>query len=89
MADYVEQEKFRKSRPDLRDNFDMNTHVFGKADPDLEAQKENSPAWLVSEYTVPVFIAAAQNDGLVTAKNSLSLALRLLGTGDSLRTAYV
>lgn len=81
VADYVEQEKFRKSRPDLRDNFDMNTHVFGKADPDLEAQKENSPAWLVSEYTVPVFIAAAQNDGLVTAKNSLSLALRLQEQG--------
>lgn len=81
VADYVVQEAFRKSHPSPLGNVDMNTHVFGTANPDEELQKKYSPAYHVSEHTVPVFIAAARDDGLVTAHNALALAVKLQEQG--------
>ncbi len=81
VADYVVQEAFRKSHPSPLGDMDMNTCVFGAADPDEELQKKYSPAYLVSEHTAPMFIAAAKDDGLVTAQNSLSLAMKLQEKG--------
>lgn len=53
---------------------DALARMFGCANPDAETLRRYSPARQVSAHTPPLFIAAAQDDELVTPLNSLRLA---------------
>lgn len=83
IADYPVQEAYRKSgacTPGM-DLSHTNTVLFGSSDPDEETLVDASPARHVTKDCPPVFIAAAQDDGLVTSENSLSMACALQKAG--------
>ncbi|MFR8317230.1 MAG: alpha/beta hydrolase [Catenibacillus sp.] len=81
VADYVIQDAYLKENPSPVLGPDINVPVFGTANPNAEMLKAYSPSELVSEHTVPVFLAAAMDDGMVTAKNSLAMAAKLQEKG--------
>ena len=80
IADYVLQKQFEKDR-----NLDILKHsdlvIFGTTTPDEETLADASPARHVTADCPPVFLAAAANDGLVTAENSLVMASALHHAG--------
>lgn len=80
IADYVIQEQFRKTelgQTGMMDLSNSNQAVFGTAEPDEAMQIDASPARHVTEDCPPVFLAAAQDDGLVSAENTLAMAAAL------------
>ena len=84
ITDYVLQEEFRKKGVGAPVPMDMgasNRAVFGTEDPDEEAQINASPARHVTQDCPPVFLAAAADDGLITAENSLAMAMALQKAG--------
>ena len=56
---------------------DFFTHVLGSKRPDVELLKQHSPVYLVNENTPPFFIAAARDDFLVPAIESIDMAQAL------------
>ncbi|MBQ9815652.1 MAG: alpha/beta hydrolase [Lachnospiraceae bacterium] len=62
---------------------ESNIAVFGCLDPSEEQEREYSPVCHVSEKTCPVFIAAAANDSLVPAIQSIKMAEALNNAGVS------
>ena len=60
---------------------DCNSHVFGCKDPTEEQEKKYSPYWHVSQDTVPMFLAAAVDDGMVPSIQSVRMAEKLHETG--------
>lgn len=81
IADYVLQEEFCKSFPTPMLTPEMNATVFGVREPDDKALEDASPARHVTKDCPPVFLAAAQDDGLVSAENSLQMAQALQKAG--------
>lgn len=93
ITDYVVQEKFNHMHSNGLSDFpmvskdggnafgDWNLTVFGCKEPDESALIDASPARHVTADCPPVFLAAAQNDNLVTAENSLLMASALQKAG--------
>ena len=83
IADYVIQKQFEKANKDklLFDLTHSDLVVFGTTEPDEETLAAASPARHVTTDCPPVFIAAAKDDGLVTAENSLAMAMALHKAG--------
>ncbi len=77
VADYIIQEKMRENDSKQILGPGINVPVFGAEEPTQEQLIEYSPSKQVSDQTVPIFIAAAIDDGMVTALNSLELAREL------------
>ena len=74
VTDLCIQDQHRK-RTGMMDEF--NIPILGEKDPDEEILKLWSPVCHVSEKTVPVFLAAARDDGLVPAEQTLEMAAKL------------
>lgn len=84
VADYPLQEEFRKGLtiPSMTDGLkESNRAIFGVEDPDQEMLLDNSPAHHVTKDCPPVFLAAAQDDDLVSVGNTLSMAQSLQKAG--------
>ena len=60
---------------------DYFSYVFGSRDPDRELLKQYSPVNLVTEHTPPFFLAAARDDTLVPAIETLDMAMALHKAG--------
>ena len=77
------QKQFEKANKDklLFDLTHSDLVVFGTTEPDEETLAAASPARHVTTDCPPVFIAAAKDDGLVTAENSLAMAMALHKAG--------
>lgn len=60
---------------------DYFSYVFGSRDPDKELLAQYSPVNLVTENTPPFFLAAARDDTLVPAIETLDMALALHKAG--------
>ena len=76
----LDYENWWDTRTEEEDYF---TYVFGSRDPDRELLKKYSPVNLVTEKTVPFFLAAARDDTLVPAIETLEMALALHKAGIS------
>ena len=81
LNDYVVQEQMRDKNAMgmLPDN--VNEPVFGVNEPDAQALAKYSPALKVSEKTVPIFMAAAADDRMVNAIQSVYMAEKLHKAG--------
>ena len=83
IADYVVQKQFEKENKG-KTPFDL-THsdlvVFGTTEPDEKTLADASPARHVTSDCPPVFLAAAKDDGLITAENTLLMAMALHKAG--------
>ena len=78
VADFVAQEEFRKALDNpTMSTINMNRAWFGKEDPAEEELAAASPARIITEDCPPVFLAGAQNDGLVDPLCTLNMALAL------------
>ena len=60
---------------------DYFSYVFGSRNPDRELLKQYSPVYLVNENTPPFFLAAARDDTLVPAVETLDMAMALHKAG--------
>ena len=60
---------------------DYFSYVFGSRDPDRELLKKYSPVNLVNDNTPPFFLAAARDDTLVPAIETLDMAMALHKAG--------
>ena len=60
---------------------DFFSYVFGSRNPDRELLKQYSPVYLVNENTPPFFLAAARDDTLVPAVETLDMAQALHKAG--------
>lgn len=60
---------------------EFNMLAFGEKEPDRELLRQWSPVEHVSHRTVPVFLAAARDDALVPAAESLEMAAELQKKG--------
>ena len=81
LLDYTVQEAFNREHKNPMLPVDINSTVFGCPEPDEEMCKANSPALKISEYTVPVFMAAAIDDGMVDSIQSVYMAEKLHKAG--------
>ena len=82
ITDYTIQEPFRKTlNMPFMDLAHSNLMVFGTENPDEDMQIAASPARHVTKDCPPIFLAAARDDGLVTAENSLAMACALQKEG--------
>lgn len=81
LFDYARQNEFNRLSDNMFTQMDLNTHVFGCADPERSEEERNSPCCHVSEKTVPVFMAAAIDDDVVTPMHSLVMAEKLQNAG--------
>ena len=83
IADYVLQKRFEKENKDkIQVSLEhSDLVVFGTTTPDEETLANASPARHVTADCPPVFLAAAVDDGLVTAENSLAMASALHKAG--------
>lgn len=81
LLDYTVQEAFNKAPKNPMLPVDINSTVFGCPEPDEVMCRANSPAWKISENTVPIFMAAAINDGMVDAIQSVYMAEKLHKAG--------
>lgn len=78
ITDFVLQSECWKGQKILSE---MNETVFGLSEPDREKLEDASPVRYVTEDCPPVFLAAAQDDGLVTVENTLVMAQALQKAG--------
>lgn len=79
LLDLVIQNNVRKQTGVMENSF---IPILGEKDPDEETLRKWSPTEHVSEKTVPVFLAAARDDGLVPAQQCLEMAVRLQKIGN-------
>ncbi len=75
VLDYVNWWETRKPEEDFF------SYVFGSRNPDKELLKQYSPVYLVNENTPPFFLAAARDDTLVPAIETLDMAVALHKAG--------
>lgn len=81
VLDYVIQDEFTAMGQNPMLPVDMNKPVMGSVRPDKETLKKWSPICHVSENTPPIFLAAAIDDGMVPAIQSVKMAEKLQETG--------
>lgn len=81
LHDYVLQEEFNASHPNMMSDGSSNLPVFGAAHPDKDTLEQYSPVKLANEQTPPMFLAAAADDALVPAMHTLRMAARLQELG--------
>lgn len=81
LYDYKYQNEYNRIHENPLLPMDLNTHVFGTADPSPEAEEKYSPYYQVTEYMPPVFMAAAVNDGMVPSIQSVRMAEKLHTVG--------
>lgn len=81
LLDYTVQEAFNKAHKSPMLPVDINSTVFGCPEPDEAMCRANSPAQKITENTVPIFMAAAVNDGMVNAIQSVYMAEKLHKAG--------
>ncbi|MCD8232265.1 MAG: alpha/beta hydrolase [Clostridiales bacterium] len=84
LFDYVYQNEFNRSQAGSSNPMlqgDLCTHVFGVSVPERTEEEKYSPYYQVSEKTCPMFMAAAINDGLVPAIQSVRMAEKLHEAG--------
>lgn len=84
LFDYVYQNEFNRNQggnPNPMLPSDLCTHVFGCSVPDRSEEEKYSPYYQVSEKTCPIFMAAAIDDGMVPAVQSVRMAEKLQQTG--------
>lgn len=81
LHDYVLQEEFNRTHPNMMSDGSANIPVFGSAHPDKEILEKYSPVLLANTAMPPMFLAAAADDGLVPAMHTLRMAQRLQELG--------
>lgn len=81
LFDYVYQNAHNKEKENPLLPLDMNSHVFGCAEPQREEEEKYSPYYHVSRHTPPMFLAAAIDDGMVPSIQSVRMAEKLHMTG--------
>ncbi len=84
VADYIAQKAYEKKGLGPTGGMDLSNGtraVFGTTEPDETMLIDASPARHVTTDCPPVFLAAARDDGLVTAENSLAMACALQKAG--------
>ena len=74
----LDYENWWETRTSEEDYF---TYVFGSRNPDRELLRQYSPVNLVTENTPPFFLAAARDDTLVPAIETLNMAFALHKAG--------
>lgn len=78
ITDFVLQSEFWKGQAILSE---VNETVFGVSEPGREKLEDASPVRHVTKDCPPIFMAAAQDDGLVTVENTLEMAQALQKAG--------
>ncbi len=82
VTDFMIQKEMRNQRgTEDGSTINMDIAYFGKKENDEETLKSGSPAYNVTSNCPPVFLAAAQNDKLVSSENSLHMAYTLQKAG--------
>lgn len=81
LHDYVLQEAYNDGHPSFLTEQDINTPIFGSAHPPKEVLEACSPICQATINMPPVFLAAAADDGLVSAMHTLRLAEKLQSIG--------
>lgn len=78
VTDFVIQKEMRNAEgTDEGSTINMDIAYFGRADNDEETLKSGSLTYKVTKDCPPIFLAAAQNDGLVKCTNTLRMACAL------------